>query len=227
MACEKFNNDYNPHKKSLVLLNYINEIVSRCVELGLHPTVRQIYYQLVARNIIKNDQTNYDAISRLITNGRMGGLVDWDAIEDKNRKTHMHYFNYGVEDAINDSVAQYRLNKMLIQKMYIEVMIEKMALEEIARQVTDKYSIKLTGNRGFCSTSILYATARRFKEARRAGKKCYLLYIGDHDPSGLTMDESLNQTLLDMGANGVALIRVALTKEQVEYYNFASKCRER
>jgi hypothetical protein len=108
---------------------------------------------------------------------------------------------------------------MILQNVYVEVMIEKMAIYDIIKRITDKYSIRLTGDKGFCSNTILYDMSKRVKTAQMDGKSTVILYIGDHDPSGLTMDKSIKETLTLMGANGIEFRRVALTSEQVKEYN--------
>jgi hypothetical protein len=218
MAYEEFK-EWHPQKPTLKRLELVQEIINHYKTLGLLLTVRQIHYQLVSTNAYANTQSNYDSLTRMITNARMSGRLDWSAIVDRNRETKRSYFNDSVKDAIRSALTCFGRDKMLYQDVYIEVMIEKMAIFEIVSRVTNKYNIMLTGDKGFCSTTVLYEIAGRMKEQTMLGKKCYVLYIGDHDPSGLTMDESIKNTLARMGANGVNFIRVGLTKEQVEEYN--------
>ena len=218
MVYEEFK-EWHPHKPTLKRLEQVQKIIAYYKTLGLLLTVRQIHYQLVSTNAYENTQSNYDSMTRMLTNARMSGRLDWSAIVDRNRETRRSYFDDSVKDAIRSALRCFGRDKMLYQDVYIEVMIEKMAIFEIVERVTNKYNIRLTGDKGFCSTTILYEIAGRMKEQTREGKKCYVLYIGDHDPSGLTMDESIKNTLARMGANGVNFIRVGLTKEQVEKYN--------
>src|SRR6266496_2672324 len=48
-------------------------------------TLRQIYYQLVAALLIENNENEYKKLSRELTNARLDGFVDWDAMEDRSR----------------------------------------------------------------------------------------------------------------------------------------------
>lgn len=219
MVCEKFK-DYEPKQPRRELLEHIKDIVNEYMAKELRLTCRQLYYQLVSRNILSNNQKNYDKVTDLVTRGRLAGLIDWDAIVDRNRESYLHYYNWDVEHAINDALAQYRLNRMLLQNVHVEVMIEKMAIYDIVKPITDKYSIRLTGDKGFCSNTILYDMSKRIKSAaQQFGENTVILYVGDHDPSGLTMDKTIKETLTLMGANGIEFRRVALTSEQVQEYN--------
>src|SRR3990167_7341087 len=67
------------------LLDKIIVIVDEYTEQGYRMTLRQLYYQLVSRDIIPNQQREYAKLSRILTEARMAGLVDWDFIEDRIR----------------------------------------------------------------------------------------------------------------------------------------------
>ena len=62
--------------KTKELIMSIDEIVNAYALSGMKITVRQIYYQLVAKNIIENNKRQYDRISEIISDGRMAGLLD-------------------------------------------------------------------------------------------------------------------------------------------------------
>jgi hypothetical protein len=49
-------------------------------------TVRQIYYQLVARQLIPNNRSQYQAVSNLLVDARKSGAVPWHWVEDRNRR---------------------------------------------------------------------------------------------------------------------------------------------
>lgn len=66
-------------------LQTINDIIGKYQSQGYVLTLRQLYYQLVSAAIIPNKQSEYSKLSTLLKEGRMGGIVDWDAIEDRLR----------------------------------------------------------------------------------------------------------------------------------------------
>ena len=73
------------HKASLKLIALCDEIVTDYNGQGYRLTIRQLYYQLVARGHIENTVRSYDNIVALMTNARLAGIIDWDAIEDRTR----------------------------------------------------------------------------------------------------------------------------------------------
>jgi hypothetical protein len=71
--------------KSLALIQLCNEIIEDFRSQGYELTLRQLYYQLVGRAIIPNNEKSYDNIGALISDARLAGLVDWNAIIDRTR----------------------------------------------------------------------------------------------------------------------------------------------
>lgn len=100
-------------KKNKVRLDMINEIIEDYKKQGYKLTLRQLYYRLVTRNVIANQVKEYDKLSHLLTEGRMAGVVDWDAIEDRIRQPKNVYYNDDVEDAVNDAFKHYRLDRQI------------------------------------------------------------------------------------------------------------------
>lgn len=70
---------------SLRRINKCNEIITDYQAQGLRLTLRQLYYQLVTRNIIPNVDRSYKNLSTLVSDARLAGIMDWDAIEDRVR----------------------------------------------------------------------------------------------------------------------------------------------
>lgn len=77
----------------------------------------------------------------------MGGIVDWDAIEDRLRRPSRPYFVKGIEHAIEDTVNQYRLDRQIGQDTYVEVWVEKDALSGVLKRITNKYHVNILVNR--------------------------------------------------------------------------------
>jgi hypothetical protein len=71
--------------ESLGVIEQCNEIISDYLGQGLRLTLRQLYYQMVVRNAIRNLERSYKNLSKLLSDARLAGLVDWDAIEDRLR----------------------------------------------------------------------------------------------------------------------------------------------
>lgn len=211
-------------KKSLEMLEQINWIIEEYSLQGYTLTLRQLYYQLVSRDIVPNKQKEYDKLGRLVKEGRMSGLIDWNAIEDRLRVPKLPYYCEDIEGAMNDIISQYRLNRQNGQNNYIEVWVEKDALSAVLYRVTQKYHINLMVNRGYSSASAMYDAYKRFCDAIENDQDVQILYLGDHDPSGLDMINDIrnriNEMLTATHSYGSFEIKpIALTRQQIEKFN--------
>lgn len=193
-------------------LALINDILEEYVADGFVLTLRQLYYQLVSRDIIPNQQIEYTRLSNILKKGRMAGIVDWDAIEDRVRRPQIPWYCDSPEDAMNTIIQQYRLDRMYGQVSKIEVWVEKDALSSILSRVTHKYHLRLMVNRGYSSCSAMHEAYKRLNTGDT------ILYFGDHDPSGLDMIRDVRERLQDFGIE-VNVIPVALTMEQIKQFN--------
>lgn len=195
---EKFREKLRLSKVNEKQLETINSIIEEYAEQGYKLTLRQLYYQLVARGIVPNLQKEYAKLSTLLVKGRMAGVVDWEAIEDRIRVPFLPYWVIDIEDAIRDTVNQYRLDRQDGQEVYIELWVEKDALSGVLRKITSKYHINLMVNRGYSSCTAMHDAYKRLEEQEGEGKETYILYLGDHDPSGLDMIRDIRERLEEL-----------------------------
>lgn len=215
---ESFVDDLNLHMKNIVQLEVTNKIIEEYVAQGYKLTLRQLYYQLVSRDILPNTPAEYGKLSELLVKGRMAGVVDWNAIEDRLRVPFLPYWVLDIKDALKDTIDQYRLDRQEGQENYIELWVEKDALSGVLKEITGYYHINFMVNRGYSSCTAMYEAAQRFL-AQEGEKQVYILYLGDHDPSGLDMLRDIEERLEKFGVEGVKLLHIGLTKEQIVEYN--------
>lgn len=219
MSKHNFDSDVRLSKAGMKYLDGVNTIIEDFAKKGYMLTLRQLYYQLVKGNIIENESSSYRKLSKLLTDGRMAGYVDWDIIEDRLRKPQLPYSCDGIADALLDTAKQHRLNRMEGQPDYIEVWVEKDALSGILSKITREYHINLMVNRGFSSCTAMHDAYTRFAAQIEAGHKCVILYTGDHDPSGMCMHEDIESRLKTFGLDDIEVRRIALNIDQVHEYS--------
>ena len=80
---------------TLTIVAQANAIISEYLEQGFALTLRQLFYQMVARKLLANTIKEYKRLGVIVRDGRSGGLIDWDAIEDRVHvvKTHSSWEN--------------------------------------------------------------------------------------------------------------------------------------
>lgn len=199
-------------------LETINEIIEEYADQGYVLTLRQLYYQLVSRDIIPNAKKEYAKLSGLLVKGRMAGVVDWSAIEDRTRTPFVPYWVHNIEDAINDTVRQFRFDRQRDQDVYIELWVEKDALSGVLKKITSKYHINLMVNKGYSSCSAMHDAFKRLKRQNDNGKETHILYLGDHDPSGLDMIRDVRERLEEFGVYPLVK-QIGLTMKQIKEFN--------
>jgi len=203
------------------ILNKITEIIEEYQEQGYVLTLRQLYYQLVARDVIPNRVQEYAKLSTILTDARMGGIVDWDAIEDRERVPKHHSEWSNLRSLVNSAIYSFRLPRWEDQPEYTELWTEKRALTSVLEPITDKYHVPLIVNKGYSSTSAMHDAALRLQAKISDGKEVTILYLGDHDPSGLDMDRDIRDRLAAFDLHDeykIEVIRVGLTHDQIERF---------
>ena len=126
--------EINFRGKSLELINLVNQVINEYKNQGYELTLRQTYYQLVARGYIPNNERSYKNIGNLINDGRLAGLIDWYSIVDRTRNLRGNSHWDKPEDVIASARYSYLLNKWDGQPNYVEVWVEKDALVDIVGQ---------------------------------------------------------------------------------------------
>jgi hypothetical protein len=205
---------------SLAQIELVNAILDEYRAQGFSLSLRQLYYQLVARGHIPNSLRSYKNLGNLVSDARLSGLVDWDMIVDRNREVIYPSHWDSPEEIIKSAAASFRLDKWVGQENHVEVMVEKQALEGVLAPVCEDLDIRFTANKGYSSQSAMYEAGRRLAYmSRREHKQCYILYLGDHDPSGLDMDRDVLERLEMFSRLSIEVQRLALTWDQIEEYS--------
>ena len=212
----------NFHSATQALIDHANAIIAEYTEDGFRLTLRQLYYQFVARKIIPNTMRSYHRLGKIVNDARLAGLIDWSAIEDRTRNLagtpHWNDPNHAVEELSE----QYRLDKWEGQDFRVECWIEKEALVGILERVCRDSDVDWFACRGYVSQSEQYVAGKRFDFYRRVkNQQVVILHLGDHDPSGIDMTRD-NDDRLEMFTrrqDGVHFHRIALNMDQVEQYD--------
>lgn len=202
----------------LKLIETANEIIESYQAQGYRLTLRQLYYQFVSKDLIPNTERSYKNLGCAISDGRLAGLIDWDAIEDRVRVPRTPSEFDDIEDLVAAAVRSYRLPRWEGQENYVELWVEKDALAGVLQPIASEYHITLMVNRGYSSQSAMHEAAMRFRRAGQKHDRLYLLYLGDHDPSGEDMVRDVQDRLTMFGAS-VSVEKIALTMAQVDEYS--------
>lgn len=130
--------EINFRGKSLELINLVNQVVEEYQAQGYELTLRQAYYQLVARGYIPNNERSYKNIGSLINDGRLAGLIDWYSITDRTRnlRSNGHWDNPA--DVIGSARYSYMLDRLIV---FYNFTAELDAMQRVLNDLNRPYSV--------------------------------------------------------------------------------------
>jgi len=219
---------YNPDTRDRILnrgrqatrttIDQANEIIKEYKGKGFVLTLRQLYYQFVARDMLANTQQTYNRLGFIITDARMAGLIDWNAIIDRTRNQVANPHWSSPKQILQSSASQFLIDRWATQKKRVEVWIEKDALLGVIEGVCRDLDVPYFSCRGYTSASEMWRMAyeRMDYYFHRKKQATVVLHLGDHDPSGLDMTRDIHDRLAVFTGRKVDLRRLALNMDQIE-----------
>lgn len=219
---------WNPRGATLQIVQQADTICREFEARGYNLTLRQLYYQFVARGLLPNKQTVYKNLGAIINRARLAGLIDWNHIVDRTRNLAGGDLDFGEPaDAMMAMADGYKIPLWENQATQIEVWVEKEALADVVGQAANRYRVPFFSCRGYVSQSEMWSAARRIERKLRTGAdQVIVLHLGDHDPSGMDMTrditDRLNGFLIGDGFrpwDQLEVRRIALTMEQIQQYD--------
>lgn len=204
------------NQESTTRIALINAILGEYQAEGYDLTLRQLYYQLVARGYIENSERSYKRTGDLVSNARLAGLVDWEMITDRSRGTVFPPHWNDPAQIVAAAAQQFKIDKWTDQDNHVEVMVEKQALEGVLIPVCRELDIRFTANKGYSSSSTMYEIGQRLGALANQLKSIWVLYLGDHDPSGIDMTRDVKERLELFSGVEVEVKRLALNWDQVQ-----------
>ena len=200
---------------SLVVITQATEIIRDYRQQGFSLTLRQLYYQFVARDLIPNSQRSYKRLGSIINDARLAGYIDWMAIEDRTRNMQGNPHWDTPRDVIESARSSYGIDMWANQPERVEVWIEKEALVGVISRVCSELDVNYFACRGYVSQSEQWRAGLR---SRDTDQHKVILHFGDHDPSGIDMTRDNFERLRMFSHDNVTVERVALNMDQVEEY---------
>jgi len=238
--------DKNFQAKSMLIIQRARDVLDKYQAKGMTLTLRQLYYQFVGHDLFLdkyvrkggkwvkltdemkaagvvgtiNAEPNYDMLGNLISDARLAGLIDWDAIEDRTRFLRGHTVFGNPSECISRAAERYRIDLWKGQPIRLEVWIEKDALIGVVSDVCSRYDINYFACKGYASQTELYNAGKRIAWRRQHhDQDTLVLHLGDHDPSGMDMTRDNQDRLSLFAGDFVDVKRIALNMPQVERYD--------
>ena len=229
----------NFRPETLALIKAANKIIWEYMADDLRLSLRQLYYQFVARNLFpesyrmvlyggrwvydaagtKNNPLSYKKMTTWISDARLAGLIDWEAIEDRTRNLQSLAHWKHPSEIMTAAADQYRIDRWKDQTHRPEVWIEKDALAGVIEPVCQEFDVSYLACRGYMSQSEMWTSAQRMLRRWNDRQQTpVIIHLGDHDPSGIDMTRDIRDRMYVFECDMVVVSRIALNLDQVELY---------
>ena len=175
-------------------------------------TVRQIYYVAISEGWLppdtnKTKRRSYKAIQGALEKGRRRGKIPWEWIVDVGRVYRRNFSEKNLSDFARDGHLYYTPPADHSCLLWVEKDTIVPTIEDIASD----FICPLVSGRGFSGLSHIRKVSLDLDSIVN-----HIFYVGDHDPSGMVIDESLETNLLhDFGVTW-KVQRIALTRDQAQ-----------
>lgn len=216
---------------ALQKIQICNAIIEEYARQGFDLTLRQLYYQMVARDYIPNNLREYKNLGNLINDARLAGYIDWYRIVDRVRSLEKRSAWVNPAEIISSAKNSYHIDYWKNQPQRIEVWVEKNAAVGIIEPVCNRLDIPFFACIGYTSVTAMWEAAQRIRDYIENHQEPIIIHLGDHDPSGIDMTRDIRDRLdlfltLDCEDNdpslefyGIEVSRIALNRDQITTYN--------
>lgn len=155
--------------------------------MGYDLSLRQLYYQHVAHHALPNTEASYDMLGKVISDARLAGRLPWEMLVDRGRGVLRNSHWTSPADMVEQDARAFNLDMWRGQPRHVVVMVEKQALEGVLVPVCESLDVPFYSNKGYSSSSALFNTGKGIANKLQTGKDIVIIYLGDHDPSGIDM----------------------------------------
>lgn len=204
------------------ILETARAIASEYRRDGLRLTLRQLYYQFVARGLAPSSQKTYNRIGAVLTDARYRGKFPVDWVDDRGRHNTRGDFTrndtdpdwgaWKIADFMHQAPEVYLArDRWFRQRNHVSVWVEKEALGGIVGDAASKKGVSWMACKGYpsvsalrewlasawlaCSGETYYTDACEYQTQEGTCEKCVVLYLGDHDPDGLEIPQAAERGL--------------------------------
>lgn len=192
------------HQSSLDLI----EAATTILEEIQPATVRAVCYRLFVASMIPDmSKRSTQRVSTQLTWAREQGYVPWEWIVDETREVEKVRTWKDPQQIINACRRGYRRDYWKDQPSRVEVWSEKGTVRGTLKPVLDQYAVPFRVMHGFGSATAVHQAARDSDYS-----DVIVLYVGDHDPSGMYMSEIDLPNRLERYEGNIEIRRIALVR---------------
>jgi hypothetical protein len=173
-------------------------------------TLRQLFYRLVAAQLLPNSTSAYKGVSAKTAEARRQG--EFPDLIDRGRLIHRRAHWASAAAALASLAAQYREDRTEGQDVSVYIGVEKAGLVMQLESWFSDLGIHILALGGYSSQTYVDEVVADVEDQ---GRPAVLLYAGDFDPSG----EDIDRDFVERTGCFDKVVRVALGADQVTDYD--------
>lgn len=220
--------DYRPRsikhtRRTKVQLAAILEATRAVIAEEGQLTIRHLFYRLVGITLLEKTEKEYKHLVSYLSAWRRSGLIPWSAFADNIRRYYADRIYDDLGDMLTSSRDLYRRDLWASQNKLVEIWVEKDAMANILADAVNPFGVSVFPVHGFSSLTAIYSAAESFKQHVAAGREVHVYYFGDHDPSGLSIERNIiNSLKADHGVE-IDFQRVAVLPKHILKYDLPTR----
>jgi hypothetical protein len=191
----------------------IREAIREILEEIRPATVRAVCYRLFVRKLIPQmTKGEVDKIGNQLTALREESIIPWSWIVDETRAVERTACWPDFASHFDEFISEHAVDPWTDQPERVIVVSEKGTVRGTLAPTLSELRVPMLVCHGYSSATAAHDLALR---SRGHDRPLRILYVGDHDPSGMHMSElDLPKRLARYGGN-VEIKRIAITKAEM------------
>lgn len=196
-----------------------------------HPqSVRHVFYRMTDPRLpepVEKSDRGYRHVQDRCVKLRRSGAIPYGWIADMSRRGYYVDTFRGAGDFLRRMRGLYRADLWRDAALRCEVWVESRSIASVLIDDCDELAVALFPCGGFSSLSFVHSAAEEHNESGDA-RPLVVLYVGDYDPAGVLIDQSLEREMRRHLSERIPLIfvRVGINPEQIQQYDLPTKPRK-
>lgn len=194
-------------------------------------SIRHVFYRLTDPRLpipVTKDDNGYRTVQHQLKLMRREGVIPYHWIVDGSRHFHRVTTFENAADFLQRMSGLYRANAWQAADDFVQVWCESRSLAGVLLEECDELGVSIYPAAGFTSLSFAYEAAREIISRCKGGKTARILYVGDYDPAGVLIDQSIKAEILTHIPRSLPLTfqRVGINLDQIQEYDLPTKPRK-
>jgi hypothetical protein len=196
-----------------------------------HPqSVRHVFYRMTDPRLpepVEKSDRGYRHVQDRCVKLRRAGAIPYAWIADMSRRGYFVNTFQNASNFLRQMIGLYRADLWSDADNRCEVWVESRSIASVIMADCKELAVDLFPCGGFSSLSFVHEAAELHNGLDDDRPLC-VLYVGDYDPAGVLIDQSLQRELrLHLRADiGLTFIRVGINAGQITEYDLPTKPRK-